>query len=84
MLNKNVRRLTTIFRKRNKSRYLHSDIDTVESRNEQRLTMGRVSRSYRNKSTKRRLDIPEVALVAVLDADKEGFLRSEFVDSNYR
>ncbi|KAG0162613.1 hypothetical protein DFQ30_001628, partial [Apophysomyces sp. BC1015] len=45
-----------------KARYLHSDIDTVE-RGINLLREG--------------LDIPEVSLVAILDADKEGFLRAE-------
>jgi excinuclease ABC subunit B len=44
-------------------RYLHSDIDTVERVEINLLREG--------------LDIPEVSLVAILDADKEGFLRSE-------
>lgn len=59
-------------------RYLHSDIDTVER--------VEIIRDLRQKKfdvlvginlLREGLDIPEVALVAILDADKEGFLRSE-------
>ncbi|MGE5628078.1 MAG: excinuclease ABC subunit UvrB [Solirubrobacterales bacterium] len=61
-----------------KARYLHSDIDTFE-----RI---KIIRDLRNGDfdvivginlLREGLDIPEVALVAILDADKEGFLRSE-------
>jgi excinuclease ABC subunit B len=61
-----------------KSRYIHSDIDTLE-----RIE---IMEGLRNGSfdvlvgvnlLREGLDLPEVALVAILDADKEGFLRSE-------
>lgn len=61
-----------------KVRYLHSDIDTIERM--------KIIRDLRLKNfdvlvginlLREGLDIPEVALVAILDADKEGFLRSE-------
>ena len=59
-------------------RYLHSDIDTVE-RVEiiQDLRRGEFDVLVGINLLREGLDIPEVALVAVLDADKEGFLRSE-------
>lgn len=61
-----------------KVQYLHSDIDTVE-RVEiiRRLRLGEFDVLVGINLLREGLDIPEVALVAVLDADKEGFLRSE-------
>lgn len=61
-----------------KTRYMHSDIDTIERM--------KIIQGLRKKEfdvlvginlLREGLDIPEVALVAILDADKEGFLRSE-------
>ena len=58
-------------------RYLHSDIDTLE-RNEiiRELRLGKFDVLVGINLLREGLDIPEVALVAILDADKEGFLRS--------
>ncbi len=59
-------------------RYLHSDIDTVERVEIIRdLRLGRFDVLVGINLLREGLDIPEVALVAILDADKEGFLRSE-------
>jgi len=61
-----------------KVRYLHSDIDTVERVEIIRdLRLGAFDVLIGINLLREGLDIPEVALVAVLDADKEGFLRSE-------
>ncbi|MCI0483135.1 MAG: excinuclease ABC subunit UvrB [candidate division NC10 bacterium] len=58
-------------------RYLHSDIDTLE-RNEiiRNLRLGKFDTLVGINLLREGLDIPEVSLVAILDADKEGFLRS--------
>ncbi len=58
-------------------RYLHSDIDTLE-RNEiiRDLRLGKFDTLVGINLLREGLDIPEVSLVAILDADKEGFLRS--------
>jgi len=57
--------------------YLHSDIDTLERINIIRhLRMGTYDALIGINLLREGLDIPEVALVAILDADKEGFLRS--------
>ena len=58
-------------------RYLHSDIDTLE-RTEiiRELRLGKFDVLVGINLLREGLDIPEVALVAILDADKEGFLRS--------
>ncbi len=59
-------------------RYLHSDIDTVERVELIRdLRLGVYDVLVGINLLREGLDIPEVALVAILDADKEGFLRSE-------
>ena len=61
-----------------KVRYLHSDIDTVERVEIIRdLRLGAFDVLVGINLLREGLDIPEVELVAVLDADKEGFLRSE-------
>ena len=61
-----------------KVRYLHSDIDTVERVEIIRdLRAGVFDVLVGINLLREGLDIPEVALVAILDADKEGFLRSE-------
>ncbi len=59
-------------------RYLHSDIDTVERMEIIRdLRLGKFDVLVGINLLREGLDIPEVSLVAILDADKEGFLRSE-------
>jgi len=59
-------------------RYLHSDIDTVERIEIIRdLRLGKFDVLVGINLLREGLDIPEVALVAIFDADKEGFLRSE-------
>lgn len=61
-----------------KVRYLHSDIDTVERVEIIRdLRLGEFDVLVGINLLREGLDMPEVALVAILDADKEGFLRSE-------
>ncbi|MDA8122497.1 MAG: excinuclease ABC subunit UvrB [Deltaproteobacteria bacterium] len=58
-------------------RYLHSDIDTVERVDILRnLRLGKFDVLVGINLLREGLDIPEVSLVAILDADKEGFLRS--------
>lgn len=60
-----------------KVRYLHSDIDTIERVEIIRsLRLGEVDVLIGINLLREGLDIPEVSLVAILDADKEGFLRS--------
>ena len=59
-------------------RYLHHDIDTVERMEIIRdLRLGEFDTLVGSNLLREGLDIPEVSLVAILDADKEGFLRSE-------
>lgn len=59
-------------------RYMHSDIDTVERIEIIRdLRLGEFDALVGINLLREGLDIPEVSLVAILDADKEGFLRSE-------
>ena len=61
-----------------KVRYLHSDIDTVERVEILRdLRLGSFDVLVGINLLREGLDLPEVSLVAILDADKEGFLRSE-------
>jgi excinuclease ABC subunit B len=61
-----------------KVRYLHSDIETVERVEILRdLRLGTFDVLVGINLLREGLDIPEVSLVAILDADKEGFLRSE-------
>ncbi len=61
-----------------KVRYLHSDVDTVERVEILRdLRLGSFDVLVGINLLREGLDIPEVSLVAILDADKEGFLRSE-------
>src|SRR3546814_1220883 len=58
-------------------RYLHSDIETVESVEIIRdLRLGKFDVLVGINLLREGLDMPEVSLVAILDADKEGFLRS--------
>jgi excinuclease ABC subunit B len=61
-----------------RSRYLHSDIDTLERIGILRdLRLGKFDVLVGVNLLREGLDIPEVSLVAIFDADKEGFLRSE-------
>jgi excinuclease ABC subunit B len=61
-----------------KTRYLHSDIETVERVEIIRdLRLGEFDVLVGINLLREGLDIPEVSLVAIMDADKEGFLRSE-------
>ena len=61
-----------------KVRYLHSDVDTVERVEIIRdLRLGEFDVLVGINLLREGLDLPEVSLVAILDADKEGFLRSE-------
>ena len=61
-----------------KAKYLHSDIDTIERMQIiQELRSGTFDVLVGINLLREGLDIPEVSLVAILDADKEGFLRSE-------
>jgi excinuclease ABC subunit B len=71
--------LTSYFKEMNlKATYLHSDIDTIERiKIIQDLRKGKFDILIGINLLREGLDIPEVALVAILDADKEGFLRSE-------
>lgn len=61
-----------------KTRYIHSDVDTIE-RVEimEQLRSGKFDVLVGINLLREGLDLPEVSLVAILDADKEGFLRSE-------
>ncbi|AGF48954.1 excinuclease ABC subunit UvrB [Candidatus Kinetoplastidibacterium galati] len=79
-LTKRMSENLTEFLKENgiKVRYLHSDIDTVERAEILRdLRIGSFDVLVGINLLREGLDIPEVSLVAILDADKEGFLRSE-------
>ncbi|WAM37452.1 excinuclease ABC subunit UvrB [Caldicellulosiruptor acetigenus] len=59
-------------------RYMHSDIDTIERMQIIRdLRLGKFDVLVGINLLREGLDLPEVSLVAILDADKEGFLRSE-------
>ena len=61
-----------------KCRYIHSDIDTLERVEILRqLRLGDIDVLVGVNLLREGLDLPEVSLVAILDADKEGFLRSE-------
>ena len=69
-----------------KVRYLHSDVQTMERQEIIRdLRLGVFDVLVGINLLREGLDLPEVALVAILDADKEGFLRSEAQhDSDHR
>ncbi len=71
--------LTTYYcKKRLKVKYLHSDIDTLERIEILRdLRIGNFDILIGINLLREGLDLPEVSLVAILDADKEGFLRSQ-------
>ena len=61
-----------------KSKYIHSDVDTLERVEIMRdLRMGVFDVLVGVNLLREGLDLPEVSLVAILDADKEGFLRSD-------
>ncbi|NCI48338.1 excinuclease ABC subunit UvrB [Sediminibacterium roseum] len=61
-----------------KSKYIHSDVDTLERVEILRqLRLGDIDVLVGVNLLREGLDLPEVALVAILDADKEGFLRNE-------
>jgi len=61
-----------------KCRYIHSDVDTLERVEIMReLRLGEIDVLIGVNLLREGLDLPEVSLVAILDADKEGFLRSE-------
>jgi excinuclease ABC subunit B len=61
-----------------KSRYIHSDIDALERVEILRdLRLGKIDVVVGVNLLREGLDLPEVSLVAILDADKEGFLRNE-------
>ena len=61
-----------------KSKYIHSDIDTIERVEILKdLRLGKYDVLVGINLLREGLDLPEVALVAILDADKEGFLRSQ-------
>jgi len=61
-----------------RARYLHSDIDTLERVEILRdLRLGKFDALIGVNLLREGLDLPEVSLVAILDADREGFLRSE-------
>ena len=72
------RSLTTYLNEMNvKVRYLHSDVQTMERQEIIRdLRLGVFDVLVGINLLREGLDLPEVALVAILDADKEGFLRS--------
>ena len=76
---KMAERLTEYFEEMNiKVRYLHSDVHTIERMEIIRdLRLGVFDVLVGINLLREGLDIPEVSLVAILDADKEGFLRSE-------
>ena len=91
VVNKNERVLVTTLTKRMaeeltkylsnihiKCRYIHSDVDTIERVEIMRdLRLGAFDVLVGVNLLREGLDLPEVSLVAILDADKEGFLRSE-------
>jgi excinuclease ABC subunit B len=61
-----------------KSKYIHSDVDTLERIEILRdLRFGKIDVLVGVNLLREGLDLPEVSLVAILDADKEGFLRNE-------
>ncbi len=67
-----------LFKLNIKCRYIHSDVDTLERVEIMReLRLGAIDVLIGVNLLREGLDLPEVSLVAILDADKEGFLRSE-------
>ncbi|MDD5017057.1 MAG: excinuclease ABC subunit UvrB [Eubacteriales bacterium] len=79
MTKKMAERLTDYYKELGvRVRYMHSDIDTLERMDIIRgLRMGEFDVLVGINLLREGLDLPEVALVAVLDADKEGFLRND-------
>ena len=79
MTKKMAESLTEYLKERHfKVRYMHSDIDTLERIDIiQELRTGEIDVLVGINLLREGLDIPEVKLVAILDADKEGFLRSD-------
>ena len=69
-----------------KSKYIHSEVDTLERVEILRqLRLGEIDVLVGVNLLREGLDLPEVSLVAILDADKEGFLRNEkSLDPNSR
>lgn len=76
---KTAESLTEFLKERSiKTRYMHSDVDTLERIDIiQELRRGEIDVLVGINLLREGLDIPEVKLVAILDADKEGFLRSD-------
>ena len=67
-----------------RTRYIHSDIDTLERvQIMQDLRAGLFDVLVGVNLLREGLDLPEVSLVAILDADKEGFKRSSLIDTNF-
>src|SRR5207247_7839186 len=61
-----------------RSKYIHSEVDTLERVEILRqLRLGQIDVLVGVNLLREGLDLPEVSLVAILDADKEGFLRNE-------
>ena len=71
--------LATFLQERDiKAKYLHSDVDTLDRiRILKDLRLGKINCLVGVNLLREGLDLPEVSLVTILDADKEGFLRSE-------
>jgi excinuclease ABC subunit B len=76
---KNAEDLTNYLKEQNyKAEYLHSDVDTIDRIKLIRsLRLGEIDIMIGINLLREGLDIPECGLVAILDADKEGFLRSK-------
>ena len=69
---------TFLFNLKIKVKYIHSDVDTIDRvKILQELRKGEIDVLVGVNLLREGLDLPEVSLVAILDADKEGFLRSE-------
>ena len=79
MTKKNAEDLTNYLKEQNyKAEYLHSDVDTIDRIKLIRsLRLGEIDIMIGINLLREGLDIPECGLVAILDADKEGFLRSK-------
>ena len=76
---KNAEDLTNYLKEQNfKAEYMHSDVDTIDRIKLIRsLRMGEIDIIIGINLLREGLDIPECGLVAILDADKEGYLRSK-------
>ena len=64
-------------------RYIHSDVDTLERVEIMQDLRKGVLMSYWSKLLREGLDLPEVSLVAILDADKEGFFVLIVLNTNH-